>query len=312
MEITFANPSYLWFLVAIPLMILAHFVSLRFTRRKALKFANFPAIEYVTGERILSKNYTILAIRLVTLLLLILAVSGAVFWYEGETANMDFVLAIDASGSMMATDFEPTRMEAAKNSALLFIDSVPGQTEIGVLSFAGVAFVKQTPTYDLSKVRGAIKNISTEIVGGTAIGSAIISSVTILTNPGRAKVIILLTDGQSNVGPSVREAINYANENHVTIYTIGVGTASGGGFPEMNISFVSRLDPATLKNISDETKGKYYEATNESELSGAYKEIAKSSTQKIPVNVSLIFLVTALILLFVEWGLINTKYRTLP
>lgn len=312
MEITFTNPLYLWFLVVIPLMVLAHFLSLRFTRRKALKFANFPAIEYVTGERILSKNYAVLAIRLVTLFLLILAVSGAVLWYEGETADMDFVLAIDASGSMMATDFSPSRMESAKNSALLFLASVPEQTEIGVLSFAGVAFVKQTPTHDLPKVRNAIKNISTEIVGGTAIGSAIISSVTILTNPNKAKVIILLTDGQSNVGPSVDEAINYANENHVTIHTIGIGTASGGGFPEMNLSFISKLDPETLKNISDETKGKYYDARNESELSEAYKEIAKSSTKKIPMNISIVFLVTALILLFVEWGLMNTKYRTLP
>ena len=312
MEIAFANPSYLWFLVAIPLMVLAHFVSLRFTKRKALKFANFPAIEYVTGERILSKNYTLLAIRLVTLFLLILAVSGAVLWYEGESANTEFVLAIDASGSMMASDFEPTRMEAAKNSALLFVDSVPEQTEIGVLSFAGVAFVKQSPTSDLSAVKNAIKNISTEMAGGTAIGSAIISSVTILTDPGKAKAVILLTDGQNNVGPSVEEAVAYAKENHVTIYTIGMGTETGGEFPEMNLSFVSRLDAGTLKNISAETRGKYYVAGNESGVSEAYKQIAESGTQKIPVNVSLIFLVAALGLLFVEWGLMNTKYRTLP
>ncbi|UCC92037.1 MAG: BatA domain-containing protein, partial [Candidatus Aenigmatarchaeota archaeon] len=92
MEITFANPLYLWFLIVIPLMILAHFVTLRFTSRKALKFANFPAIEYVTGKRILSKNYILLAMRLVILSLLILAVSGVVFWYEGETGQMDFML----------------------------------------------------------------------------------------------------------------------------------------------------------------------------------------------------------------------------
>lgn len=312
MEITFTNPTYLWFLVVIPLMILAHFVSLRFTKRKALKFANFPAIEYVTGERILSKNYTVLAIRLVTLFLLILAVSGAMFWYEGETANTGFVLAIDASGSMMATDYSPTRMDAAKNSALSFVDAAPEHTEIGVLSFAGVAFVKQAPTSDLSKVRKAIKNVSTEIAGGTAIGSAIISSTTILTDPNKAKVIILLTDGQSNVGPSVDEAISYANENHVTIYTIGIGTQLGGTLSEMNLSFVSKLDPRTLMDIANQTKGKYYGANNESEISKAYKEIAKSNTQKIPVNISFIFLIAALALLLLEWGLLNTKFRTLP
>ena len=312
MEISFANPVYLWFLIAIPLMVLAHFVSLRFTRRKALKFANFPAIEYVTGERLLSKNYTLLSVRLVTLFLLILAVSGAVFWYEGRTANVDFVLAIDASGSMMASDFTPTRLDSAKNSALLFVNSVPEKTEIGVLSFAGVAFVKQTPTSDLTKVKASIKNISTEIAGGTAIGSAIISSVTLLTNPGKSKAVVLLTDGQNNVGPSVEEATEYANENHVTIYTIGIGTESGGSLSQMNISFVSQMDPATLQSIANQTKGAYYEARNEQELSDAYKKIAGSSDQKIPVNISIIFLVVALILLFVEWGLMNTEYRTLP
>ncbi len=312
MEITFANPSYLWFLVAIPLLILAHFITLRFTRRKALRFANFPAIEYVTGEKILSKNYLLLFIRLVTLVLLILAVSGATLWYEGMASSTDFVLAIDSSGSMLAKDYEPTRLGAAKNAALLFIDSVPENTNIGVVSFAGVGFIKQRLTDDLSKVKSAVENITVELVGGTAIGSAIITSVNLLTNSRRARTIILLTDGQNNVGPTVEEAVEYANENHVTIHTIGVGTEEGGGFPEMNLTFVSKLDPETLKDIANKTGGKYYEAVNESVLSEIYEEIALSSTRKLSLDLSLIFLIIVLFLLFAEWGLINTKYRTLP
>ena len=312
MEITFANPLYLWFLVAIPLMVLAHFLSLRFTRRKALKFANFPAIEYITGERIFSKNYVLLVMRLATLLLMILAVSGPVFWYEGKASDADFMLAVDSSGSMLAKDFEPSRLEAAKKAALAFTDSVTGKTSIGVVSFAGVSFIKQTPTDDVSRVRDALKNISVELVGGTAIGSAIISSVNLLTNPGRSRIIILLTDGQNNVGPAVDEAIDYANENHIAVYTIGIGTEAGGGFPEMNLSFVSKLDSETLRRIANATHGRYYEARNESGLAEAYKEIALSGTQKLSVNLSLVLLIAALILLFAEWGLVNTKYRTLP
>ncbi len=312
MEMTFAAPVYLWFLVAIPVMILAHFLSLRFTRKKALKFANFPAIEYVTGERLLSKNYTLLAMRLATLTLVVLAVSGAMLWYEGETADMDFVLAIDASGSMMAADFAPNRMEAAKDAALLFVDSVPERAEIGVLSFAGVGFMKQPLTSDPARVRNAIRNISTELAGGTAIGSAIISSVGMLANPGRPKVVVLLTDGQNNVGPSVEEAIAYANENHVTIYAIGIGTDTGGSLSEMNLTFVSTLDDETLRAVADQTKGRYYEATDASELESAYRQIATSSKQKIPVDVSAVFLIAAIALLFAEWVLVNTKYRTLP
>jgi Ca-activated chloride channel family protein len=312
MEITFSNPMYLWFLVVIPLMILAHFVSLKFTKKKALKFANFPAIEYVTGKRILSKNYTMLLVRLVTLFLLILAVSGAVFWYEGEAGKADFVLAIDASGSMLAKDYDPDRLESAKSAALTFADSISEQTDIGVISFAGVSFIKQTLTSDMSKVRSAINNISVELAGGTAIGSAIISSVNLLTNPQKAKIIILITDGQNNVGPSVDEAIGYANENHVTVHTIGIGTEEGGGFPEMNLTFLSKIDPETLMKIAHETNGNYYEVRNETGLSDIYRGIALSSTQKLSVNLSLIFLIIAMVLLFAEWGLVNTKYRTLP
>lgn len=312
MEITFANPVYLWFLVVIPLMVLAHFISLRFTTRKALKFANFPAIEYVTGKRILSKNYLLLLMRLVTLFLLILAVSGVVLWYEGETSETDFMLAIDSSGSMLAKDYEPNRLESAKGAALSFVESLPANTNVGVLSFAGVSFIRQRSTSDMSKVSKAIENISIELVGGTAIGSAIISSVNLFASPENPRVVVLLTDGQNNVGPSVEEAISYANENHVTVHTIGIGTKEGGGFPEMNLTFVSKLDSETLRMIANQTDGKYYEARNESELSEIYEEIALLGIKKISLDLSLVFLITALILLFAEWGLINTKYRTLP
>jgi Ca-activated chloride channel family protein len=308
--VTFSNPVYLWFLVAIPLMVLAHYLSLRFTRRKALKFANFPAIERITGRKILSKNYTLLLLRLVTLCLFIFSVAGTALWYEGQTTEMDFILAIDSSGSMLARDYEPNRMEAAKGSALLFVDNLPGTSRVGVLSFAGVSFVKQRPSSDMEEVRDSIENISIELVGGTAIGSAIITSSNLLAESEKAKVLILLTDGQNNVGPSIETAIDYANENHLTINTIGIGTEEGGDLP--NLTFVSKLDPITLKLISNSTGGSYYGARNETELSNAYKDIALSSVQKLSLNLSLYFLFFGLILLFVEWGLANTKYRTLP
>lgn len=291
-------------------MILAHYLSLRFTKRKAIKFANFPAIERITGKKIFSKNYTLLAMRLITLCLLIFAVTGTTLWYEGQTSDFDFMLAIDSSGSMLATDYAPNRLEAAKGAALLFVDNLPERSTLGVISFAGVSFIKQKPSFDLEKSKRAIENISIELVGGTAIGSAIITSSNLVVESERAKVLILLTDGQNNVGPSIETAIDYANENHLTINTIGIGTEEGGAFP--NLTFVSKLDPTTLNIISNSTGGEYYEARNESELSDAYREIALSSAQKLSVNLSLYFLFIAIVLLFAEWGLANTKYRTLP
>lgn len=312
MDITFSSPVYLWFLIAVPLLVLAHFISLKFTTRRALRFANFKAIEYVTGRRILSKNYTLLGLRLITLFLLIMAVSGVVLWYEGESSDSDFMLAIDSSGSMLAKDYEPNRLGSAKDAANVFVNFLPVGTEVGVLSFAGVSFVRQRPTGDFSKAKNAIDNISIELVGGTAIGSAVITSVNLLTDPWKSKAVILITDGQNNVGPSVDEAILYANENHVTVHTIGIGTTEGGELGDINITFVSKLDSETLMRIAEETNGEYYEAMNESDLSEIYESIAVSSTKKLSFDLSVMFLLVALILLFVEWGLMNTRYRTLP
>lgn len=312
MEMTFGNPVYLWALAAIPLLVLAHFISLRFTTRKALDFANFRAIEYVTGKRILSKNYVLLTMRVATLFLLVMAVAGATLWYETETANSDYILAIDSSGSMLAGDYSPNRLDAAKQAASSFVDSVGPETEIGIISFAGVSFVRQRPTRERSKASMAIDNISIELAGGTAIGSAIISSVNLFTEELKPRTVVLLTDGQNNVGPSVDEAVTYAKENHVTVYTIGIGTPSGGTLEGMNTTFVTKLDSDTLGLIANQTGGKYYEARNETDLLPIYEEIALSSEKKISFDLSLVFLLVALAVLFIEWLLVNTKYRTFP
>src|SRR3989344_2294049 len=124
MEITFTNPEYLWFLFVIPILILVHFAGLRSTRRKALKFANFEAIERVTGGQVLSKNLFLLTIRLIIVILFVLALAGTIYWYAGQGSDFDFVLAIDASNSMLATDLPPNRIEVAKIRAQEFISLI--------------------------------------------------------------------------------------------------------------------------------------------------------------------------------------------
>lgn len=275
-----------------------------------MKFANFPAIERVTGKKILSKNYALLALRIITLCLVIFSISGCVLVYEGKASNFDIVLAIDSSGSMLAEDYKPNRIEVAKEAALSFLNYTPENSRIGVISFSGVPFIKQRLTSDMKAVEKAINNISVEPIGGTAIGSAIITATNLLIESEKTRLIILLTDGQNNVGPSIEEAIRFANENNVNIYTIGVATKEGGLYP--NLSFVSKLDSETLKKIAEGTNGKYYEAKNETAIFEIYQEIATSTIQKISLNLSPILMLAALILLFIEWGLLNTKYRTIP
>ena len=113
---------YLTFLVSVPFFVVMHFLILRHTKRRALKFANFEALARVTGMELLNRNIIVLVIRLAAILALILSAAGTVIWYTGNVSEYDFVLAIDSSSSMLANDFYPTRLEAAKK---LGIEDVP-------------------------------------------------------------------------------------------------------------------------------------------------------------------------------------------
>jgi len=302
MEVTFTNPIYLWFLFAVPLIILLHFLGFRYSRTRAMRFANFEAVRRVMGGELLRRNYLMLLIRSLTLILLILSLSGTILWYSGERTDFDAVLAIDSSGSMLTDDYKPNRLEAAKNAAILFVDSL-AESEVGVVSFSGLPFIEQVLTTDFGKVINAIKNTGVRPTTGTAIGDAIITSSNILEGSDKSKVIILLTDGQSNVGVALKDAIGYANEKQITIHTIGIGTE----FEE-----VLPLDEKSLMEIANKTGGNYYRAGNATALSLIYQGLATSSRQKIPIHLAVPLLVLSLSLLIADWGLQSTRFRVLP
>lgn len=296
----------------IPIIILIHFFSLKVTKKKALAFANFEAIERFSGKKILTKNLLLLILRSLVILFLVLSVAGAKFQYTGRASEHDFVLAIDASGSMLAQDYDPDRISAARNAAISFVDSLPVETSVGLISFAGSSFVKQRLTNDLSKVKGSVEDLEIETVGGTAIGGALIESANILSEGKKSKIIILLTDGQNNVGASLENAIEYVNENGALVHTIGIGTVEGGSFPDFNETFVSVLDEAGLKQIASQTGGNYYLAESEEELDTVFEQIASIKRQKVDLSMEIYFLIVAVLILLFEWSLMSTRYRTIP
>lgn len=318
MQLVFTHPLYLWFLLALPILIFTHFFTLRQSRAHALKFANYEAITRVTEGYILSKpfvsmfrgkNLILLAMRIITLICLTLAVSGTTVFYEGTSTDYDFVIAIDASSSMLAEDFLPTRLEAAKNAAALFVDSLGLRPNVGVVSFAGAAFVEQKLTNRMLEVKQAISSIGIKTVGGTDLGSAIITSTNLFASAGRPKAIILLTDGQSNVGVAPERGIDYANDNGVAVHTIGIGTEQGSQIAGLNIT--TTIDEETLQLIAKNTGGNYYRVKDEASLINAYKEIADLKKQKISLELAFPLLLAALLILFMEWSLVNTRYRVI-
>lgn len=309
-SITFTDPFYLWFFLSIPLLGIVHFISLKLIRVRAIEFANFAALERVAKRPFLPKNYILLILRISTLIFLILAVSGTTLWYLGKSSDFDFVLAIDASSSMLAGDFSPSRLSAAVETAKDFVDSVSSKAKIGLVSFSGSSFVDQEPTEDFSDVKEALDKISIKTVGGTDLGDAIVVSSNMMLENDKARIIVLLTDGRSNVGVPVQQAIDYANSHQITIHTIGIGTDEGGKLPETEI--VLRLDEVELKKIASSTNGNYYLATDKGVLQEAYDEIVSTTRKKISLNLTIHFMLLAIISLFLDWGLINTRYGIIP
>lgn len=310
MKITFDRPLYLTFLISVPFFIFLHFLILKHIKRRSLKFANFGLIAQATGKQVLNKNIVMLVIRLISLVLFIFSVAGTTLWYQGKTTEFDYIIAIDTSSSMLADDFEPNRLTAAKDAAIDFIDKLPMQVSVGVLSFSGTSFVEVHPTKDKGLAEDKIYEMEIKPVGGTDLGEAIVTSTNMLLPSERARAIILLTDGQSNTGTDPEFGAEYAADNNAKVFTIGVATKKGGSFSR--IEAVSKLDEETLKKIATQTGGKYYKAETKQQLINAYNEIGATKKAMVSIRFQLIFMLAALFLLFVEWGLINTKYRTLP
>jgi len=307
MQLIFSHPFYLLALAFIPLFIFVHLFTIRYTSGVALKFANFTALARAANKIVLPRNMFPLVIRSVVLFCVVLAVANPTLLYEGKGSDFDYVLAIDASSSMLADDLAPTRLQAAKEAALSFLGTVPGKANIGIVSFSGTAFVEQQPTTDNLLTKEAVEKIDAQPIGGTDLGAAIVTSVNLLVQSEKAKSVILLTDGRSTVGISPKDAVAYANDKQTIVNTIGVGTEEGGRFPEAEV--ILKLDDATLEMIANETSGRYFKAGDSAKLKEAYSIIATSTKMKLSTNLSAPLMLISLVLLLADWGLANTKYR---
>ena len=210
---------------------------------------------------------------------------------------------------MLIEDLQPNRLDVAKNSAISFIDTLNSNNGIAIISFGSNALLESELTNDLSKAKNAVRNINAEETGGTSIGDAIISSVNSLIPSKNSRIVILVTDGRSNTGADIENAVEYSKLKQTIINTIGIGTEQGGEY----ISGVNlTLDESTLKEIASDTNGKYFRATSSESLNDAYKEISGNTETIISKNLTILLTLVALSLLLIEWILFNTKYRTIP
>lgn len=234
-------------------------------------------------------------LRMITVALLIVAVarprtSSTVSKSDAE--GIDIILALDVSTSMLARDFTPDRIEAAKDIAIEFISQRPSD-RIGVVVFAGESYTQSPLTTDRATLINLIKEIQCGLIDdGTAIGNGLANAVARLKDSqAPSRVVILLTDGVNNSGEVAPEmAVEIAKTYGIRVYTIGVGAMGKAPYPVMTPFGVRvmdvdvEIDEQLLRNIASATGGTYFRATDNTKLMQIYSEINEMEKVKVSVD----------------------------
>ncbi len=306
MAIEIIRPSYLVLLGIIPLIIFLHFFMLKKKRSHALRFANFDALARVSGVDLLSKNIFILVLTLFITVLLVFSLAGVKVDQNLYSSSFSYIIAIDSSSSMEATDLSPNRLEVAKQAAIDFVRSAPLGTSIGVISFSGNSFIEQDLTLDKDALVSSITKIPLSSIGGTDIGEAMIVGTNLLRSE-EAKAVIIISDGRINIG-SLDNAITYANNYDVIVHSMGIGTEQGG---ETSYG-LSKIDEDALKAIAHNTGGKYFKIESVQALSESFGQIIELKFKKVTSDVTPYLILATLVLFILEYILISTRFRILP
>jgi len=292
--ITFAEPLFLYLLVLIPAMIAFYL----FKQRKAVATLRMPGLHSFEKAGITFRNYlmhimfAMRVIAIATLIIIIARPQATDRFQDMSTEGIDIVLALDISGSMLARDFRPDRLEASKNVATEFISGRP-YDRIGLVVFSGESFTQCPLTTDHAVLINLMREIQSGMIeDGTAIGMGLATSVNrIKDSEAKSKVIILLTDGVNNRGEiAPATAAGIAKTYGIRVYTIGVGTQGMAPYPVQTPYGIQyqdmpvEIDEAILKEISQTTGGKYFRATDNDKLVQVYNEIDKLEKSKIDVR----------------------------
>ena len=329
-KVTFLNPEFFWLLLLIPIAI-AWLYWKGNHQTATLKISSLQGFKSSSSLMVRLKPM-LNVFRLLALSFLIVAMARPrtvdVSNKTKTTKGIDIVMAVDVSGSMLAKDLKPNRMEGLKRVAADFVDERPND-RIGLVLYASEAYTKTPVTSDKAVIQEAIKSIKYDTVlqDGTGIGMGLATAVNRLKDSkAKSKVIILLTDGVNNAGFIEPEtAADIAQQYGIKVYTIGIGTNGMADFPYAitpngQILFQMmkvEIDEQLLKNIAKKTEGKYFRATSNSKLAEIYASINKLETTEVKElkfydydEKFRPFVWLAGFLILLEIGLRNTVYRS--
>lgn len=293
-HLSFAQPWYFLFLLLLPLLIWWQF------KNKTPQQPNF-RLTSLAGVKGLNTTWRVrlrpllIVLRSIAFIALVVALARPQSSNVSESVDsdgIDIVLSVDVSGSMMAEDLKPNRIEAAKKVANDFVDK-RANDRIGLVIFSGESFTQCPITIDHNIVKEQIDAMKSGMLqDGTAIGMGLATAVDRLRNSkAKSKIIILLTDGVNNTGlidPST--ALEIAKAYKLRVYCIGVGSRGEAPYPVQTPMGIQKqmvpveIDEALLKNIAAQTGGKYFRATSNNSLASVYKEIDQLEKSKVEVS----------------------------
>lgn len=326
----FASPYYLWLLGVLPLLV-AYYVWRTWRGGASIRISSVDGVVDAPKTVRYWLRHVPFGLRVVALGLLIVALARPQGIEENSRTNtegIDIVLAVDVSGSMLARDFKPDRITAAKEVAGDFIADRAGD-RLGLVVFAGEAFTQSPLTTDQGTLQTLLGRIRSGLIeDGTAIGNGLATAINRLReSEAKSKVIILLTDGVNNRGEiAPLTAAEIARAQDIRVYTIGVGTQGMAPYPAVDMfgqmTFVQQkveIDEKTLREIAGQTGGKYFRATDKAKLKAIYDEINQLEKSKIEVfehitrhELYLDWLLAALVLLVVEFLLAHLVLKRIP
>jgi Ca-activated chloride channel family protein len=338
---SFIWPGLLVLLALVPALVAVYLWVLRRQKAAALRFASLGLAREAMGGRRLWRRHVPPALFLVGLAVAILAVARPSALLTLPSQQRTIILAIDVSLSMRATDVQPNRLAAAQAAARSFIEQLPADLRVGIVSFAGTALAVQQPTSSKEDLLAAVDRL--QLDRHTAIGSGIIMSLATLfpnegidlesmvlgsrqswhmnrplekTPPPKKQVqpvppgsnasaaIVLLTDGRRTTGPDPLEAAKMAADRGIRVYTVGFGSASGGPAMVEGYSIFMMFDEETLKAIAGLTRAEYFHASSADELSRVYEALSsKFVLTKEEREITALFAAAAAMLTLLSAGL---------
>lgn len=291
----FEYPKVLW-LLAVPVLLIVHYLWLELGGRRPHVRVSSSSPWTVSGNSALAVlRHLPFVLRIAAICLIVVALARPRSSSETEkidTEGIDIVLAMDVSSSMLARDFEPDRISAAKNIAIEFIAQRPSD-RMGIVVFAGESYTQCPLTTDRATLINLMKDVQTDLIeDGTAIGNGLATAVARMKDSNaKSRVVILLTDGVNNRGEIAPEtAAELAKTFGVRVYTIGLGTNGEAPYPVMTAWGVElrnmpvEIDEDLLKRVAESTGGRYFRATDNTKLSEIYSEINRMEKVRTTVD----------------------------